>query len=328
MTQTRIDADVIVVGGGLAGLACALGLAGSDLSVTLLERADRLGGRAASLRDAATGDTVDVGPHAVRNRDADLLAFAHWVGTDGAIVWHDGPLPTVAEGERAIDIRCAGLVPPLHLAPGLLAVPQLSLGDKLSSVLASGDLAAFVPSPVVCCYLWFDRKVTACRYWVRSAASRPFNYDWYDLSNIRPGADGGSLIATNAIYAPRLGTVDDDAVVAATVAELAAFAPAARSARLRHARVPAVDPVRAAGTRTAASGHAQPGAAALLRRRLDRHRPAVLDGQRGRSGLLAAEAVRYDAACPQSLAQAVPGLHGLTGVLHRAPPALNSVLGM
>ena len=52
--------DVVIVGAGLAGLSCALRLAGAGRRVTVLEREAVPGGRAGMVRDA--GFTFDTGP--------------------------------------------------------------------------------------------------------------------------------------------------------------------------------------------------------------------------------------------------------------------------
>jgi len=52
--------DAVIVGGGLAGLACAVALGDAGLRVTLIERERSLGGRARSWTDAASGDTIDL----------------------------------------------------------------------------------------------------------------------------------------------------------------------------------------------------------------------------------------------------------------------------
>ena len=51
--------DVIVIGGGLAGLAASVALAQAGVKVALLESRPRLGGRASSFEDAATGELID-----------------------------------------------------------------------------------------------------------------------------------------------------------------------------------------------------------------------------------------------------------------------------
>src|SRR6516165_7659533 len=50
---------IVIVGGGLAGLAAASGLADRGLRITLLESRPRLGGRASSFTDPVTGELVD-----------------------------------------------------------------------------------------------------------------------------------------------------------------------------------------------------------------------------------------------------------------------------
>ncbi len=53
--------EIIVVGGGIAGLAAAARLAAEGLSVLILEARDRLGGRILTQRDPASGAVVELG---------------------------------------------------------------------------------------------------------------------------------------------------------------------------------------------------------------------------------------------------------------------------
>jgi 1-hydroxycarotenoid 3,4-desaturase len=58
-SRTRLD-QVVVIGAGMAGLACAIDLAARGLGVTVVERAARPGGK---MREAFVGDTcIDCGP--------------------------------------------------------------------------------------------------------------------------------------------------------------------------------------------------------------------------------------------------------------------------
>ena len=50
---------VVIIGGGLAGLATASVLVDRGLRITLLESRPRLGGRASSFTDPVTGEQVD-----------------------------------------------------------------------------------------------------------------------------------------------------------------------------------------------------------------------------------------------------------------------------
>ncbi|HJV63464.1 MAG TPA: FAD-dependent oxidoreductase, partial [Albitalea sp.] len=69
------DADVLVAGGGVAGLSCALALADAGLRVELFEQSVRLGGRACSWTDRATGDVIDIGPHVLSSEHRNFVAL-------------------------------------------------------------------------------------------------------------------------------------------------------------------------------------------------------------------------------------------------------------
>lgn len=113
------------------------------------------------------------------------------------------------------------------------ALPPQDLAHLLPGL---AETRAFEPSPYISCYLWFDRKITRERFWALLWSPERLNYDFYDLSNIRPGwAERPSVIASNIIHSHRADGMDDAAIVQATVREIAEFAPAARTARVVHA---------------------------------------------------------------------------------------------
>src|SRR3954470_20717487 len=119
MTPRR-DSDVIVVGGGLAGLSCAVALSDARRRVLVLESSSALGGRARSWVDRATGDVVDLGPHVVHNEYANFLDLLTRLGTRGDIEWQPHKLLTLAnanqDGAAAVCHR-RWLTPPLSLLP-------------------------------------------------------------------------------------------------------------------------------------------------------------------------------------------------------------------
>ena len=69
------DKEVIVVGGGLAGLAAGCALADSGFKVTLLERRPYLGGRASSYDHPGTGEVVDNCQHVLLGCCTNLIEF-------------------------------------------------------------------------------------------------------------------------------------------------------------------------------------------------------------------------------------------------------------
>lgn len=127
--------DVIIVGGGVSGLAAAVRLAGAGLRVVLLEARGVLGGRATSFRDPRTGQLLDNGQHAMMGCYRETFAFLSTIGARDAVdVQPSLALPMVDAAGRALALRCPPWPPPLHLAAGVLRWPALSLGDRANVV--------------------------------------------------------------------------------------------------------------------------------------------------------------------------------------------------
>ena len=92
------ETDVVIVGGGAAGLAAARALAASKLRVTILEARDRLGGRIHTLRESGFALPTELGAEFVHGmpaetweiiRAAKLAAYdvadSHWFLSDGRL---------------------------------------------------------------------------------------------------------------------------------------------------------------------------------------------------------------------------------------------------
>ena len=79
-----MSARVVIVGGGLAGLAAASALARHGIPATLLESRPRWGGRASSFLDQATGEAIDNCQHVALGCCTNFLEFCRTVGMDGA----------------------------------------------------------------------------------------------------------------------------------------------------------------------------------------------------------------------------------------------------
>ncbi|MGQ0651209.1 MAG: hydroxysqualene dehydroxylase [Betaproteobacteria bacterium] len=456
--------DTLVVGGGIAGLACGVALADAGQRVALIERAARLGGRAASWRDAATGDVLDVGPHLLHSEYDNFLKFLDRLGTRGHIIWQPDKLITLATRDWRLALRPYRLPPPFRLLPDLLRAPGLSARDlwsnnratlramrfgeeqvaeldqldalvflrhlgvskamidwfwRLASMAvlnvpperasaaalmrvhsqlighrglhfgfpqaglaelfaqqAAGaissrggtilmnaeavevhggnaharvrlldgrrltashcvlalpplDLRALrpelvpamplEPSPYVSTYLWFDRKLTQERFWALLCAPGRLNTDFYDLSNIRPAlAAGPSVIASNTIYSHRASGLADDAIVAATLREIAEFAPQAAQARVRHAvvnRVPMAIMCPLPGfERKRPDARSRVARLLLAGDWLRTGLPSSMESA-ARSGYLAAEEILREAGRPQRLAVAKRRPAGLAALL-------------
>lgn len=131
-----MNTDVLIIGGGLAGIACAVGLRDTNARVVLLERETLLGGRAVSFTDARTGDVVDIGPHIFVSEYRNVDALLRMFGEQQQIAWPTDRLITLLNEGRANVVRTHRLPPPFHLVPSLIKTRDVSLRDKASNLAA------------------------------------------------------------------------------------------------------------------------------------------------------------------------------------------------
>ncbi len=121
---------VILIGGGLAGLAAATALAWKGLEVTLLESRTRLGGRAGSFTDAATGQVIDACQHVSMGCCTNFHHFCQTVGI-GHLLRPQPRLYFLTPDGRVSRFGANPLPAPLHLADSFFRLHFLSLRDKL-----------------------------------------------------------------------------------------------------------------------------------------------------------------------------------------------------
>lgn len=469
------DTDILIIGGGIAGLTSAVALCREGFKVTLIERSDNLGGRAQSRTDATTGLRVDLGPHVMVSQYRNMLRLLEELGTSDRVVWQENPRLILVDEPRPVVMRLRPFPAPLHFAPSMLKVPQVSWLDLFSNrhalwqilrldeptvleldgvsaekhllnmgvspraldwfwrsaamtilntplegcsagVLfrflrflvgrndyrvgfagdALGDLFApeaarrieaaggrvlmetevaeliiennafagvrlqggssimartcvvavppqdlqellppncieqnpefqnldkFKPSPYVCTYLWFDRKLTQEPFWTKVWAPDNLNYDFYDLSNIKPELAGEpSLIASNCMYSFESTELTDEEIIRRTQAEVAEYLPEAAQASIRHARVHRI-PMGifqpSPGTERLRPEPRSPVSGLYLAGDwINTGLPSSMESAT-RAGWLAAEHVLADAARPRRLAQPLPGLTGLAWLVGR-----------
>ena len=135
------QSHVVVVGGGLAGLAAAAALTESRCRVTLLEARRRCGGRAASYEDPVGGGLVDACQHVAMGCCTNFLDLCRRAGLDDALrrdrtLWFIGP-----NGDRSRCTPSRLLPAPLHLTPLLLGMRHFAVGEKLALGLGMLRLA-------------------------------------------------------------------------------------------------------------------------------------------------------------------------------------------
>lgn len=78
--MSRIDADVIIIGGGAAGLAAARALIESGRTVLILEGRARIGGRVYTVRDPLSPLPIELGAEFIHGESPELFGIAHSAG--------------------------------------------------------------------------------------------------------------------------------------------------------------------------------------------------------------------------------------------------------
>src|SRR5262249_4177928 len=106
---------VVVVGGGIAGLAAAARLVDDGHEVALYERRAQLGGRAYSVVDETTGDAIDNGQHVIMGCNSALRAFVARIGCEAEIEFQDRLDVAFLDGGRRVRLRAGALPAPFHL---------------------------------------------------------------------------------------------------------------------------------------------------------------------------------------------------------------------
>ena len=96
MSDSLREADVVVVGAGLAGLVAARDLIAEGASVLVVEARDRVGGRLLN-EDIGGGKVVEVGGQWIGPTQDRMAALAREMGVD--------TFPTYAQGENVIEWR-------------------------------------------------------------------------------------------------------------------------------------------------------------------------------------------------------------------------------
>ena len=163
MTTADVHTEVVVVGAGLAGLACARSLAGHGLDVSVLEAADAVGGRVRT--DRVDGFTLDRGfqvlntayPELPRMVDLDALELRAFdssvaISIDGRRVPVGNPLQKPSSAATALGLPVGGLggKAAFGLYAGLcVTLPAGSLKRREDVSAAEAWRRANIPADVV-----------------------------------------------------------------------------------------------------------------------------------------------------------------------------------
>ena len=137
--------DIAIIGAGLAGLTCAHVLHAQGLTVTVIDAADRIGGRIRSLRDAEGTALADLGPtwvwpphQPVVARWLDRLDLATFdQANDGASViegYHPAPVRAPLPGQDGMVRIVGGPAAMVHAMAAGLPGAALHLNRRVTRI--------------------------------------------------------------------------------------------------------------------------------------------------------------------------------------------------
>jgi 15-cis-phytoene desaturase len=120
--------SVLILGGGLAGLAAAKRLTDRGLQVKVLEKREIYGGKVSSWKDEE-GDWIESGTHCFFGAYDVLYELMKEIGTYHAVLWKDHRLTYTLEGGRRFTFDTWNLPSPLHLLPAIVKNGYFSFGE-------------------------------------------------------------------------------------------------------------------------------------------------------------------------------------------------------
>jgi hydroxysqualene dehydroxylase len=124
--------EILIIGGGFAGLSAGVVLSGAGRRVRLLEEKPYLGGRARSFVDPSTGSVVDNGQHLFMGCYRATRRFLGTIGTLDSVRFQPRLSVHFLDEERRLSaLVCPGLPGPWHLLVGVLRSNSFTHREKL-----------------------------------------------------------------------------------------------------------------------------------------------------------------------------------------------------
>jgi squalene-associated FAD-dependent desaturase len=155
--------NIIVIGGGFAGLSAGTFLSEKGFQVVVLEGRQMPGGRAYSFRDPQTHDSVDNGQHLFMGCYHETRRFLERIGTIDLLQFQNNlSVDFVGNGGREARLGCLPLPAPLHILSGLFSLSTLSFNDRLRILKMRNALKQAISDPESAQALTIDQWLDQC----------------------------------------------------------------------------------------------------------------------------------------------------------------------
>ncbi len=132
--------QVIIVGGGPAGVSAACWLAHAGVKTVLAEQTARLGGRAASFNYAKVGEEIDYGHHVLMRACTATQDLLGLIGAANVVRFQPRLRVPIRYPDGKSAVYSSYLPGALHLLPTLLRYSPLPLGARINVIRAGFSL--------------------------------------------------------------------------------------------------------------------------------------------------------------------------------------------
>jgi zeta-carotene desaturase len=133
--------DVLIIGGGLAGLSAAVELTSRGHSILLLEQKQHFGGRTYSFIHPETGDEVDNGQHLMMGCYHSTLKYLETIGRISLVEVQSNLSIVFRESNKSPSLfQTVPLPAPLNVLVGLLRLQSLSFSHRLAMLRVGIEL--------------------------------------------------------------------------------------------------------------------------------------------------------------------------------------------
>ncbi len=142
------DRDIIILGGGLAGIAAAVSCLKQGVRPTLVEQRPYLGGRAFSFLDRSSGEEIDNGQHVILGACCQFLELVDELGTADQIDLEPTLNVSVSNAGEISRLRASKI---FGNVAALLRYRHLSLSDRfaVARVMAGLKFSALKPDEAI-----------------------------------------------------------------------------------------------------------------------------------------------------------------------------------